>query len=189
MMAHFSAVTLTTGWGDFLGSFPTFFGVTDDSPIAFDPISLFVPPGVLTRSRRPLSNFRAFTGGGLTVPWFRVLLPALVDGALQKPGTRTTGTGGCREVDGCWVSDCRRLGTLGGGVTDTLIEDTGDVYMTVEVVSAGERLVVLGVLVRVLVPVDVVHAGVCVDKTGREEGEEEEGDTVETVDVAVSVWV
>ncbi|KAJ1186210.1 hypothetical protein NDU88_002993 [Pleurodeles waltl] len=59
--------------------------------------------------------------------------------------------------------------------------------MAVEVVSAGERLVVLGVLVQVLVPVDVVHAGVCVDETGREEGEEEEGDTVETVDVAVSV--
>ncbi|KAJ1153982.1 hypothetical protein NDU88_006740 [Pleurodeles waltl] len=99
------------------------------------------------------------------------------------------GTGGCREVDGCWVSDCRRLCTLGGGVTDTLGEDTGDVYMAVEVVSAGERLVVLGVLLRVLVPVDVVHAGVCVDDTGREEGEEDEGDTVETVDVAVSVWV
>ncbi|KAJ1113529.1 hypothetical protein NDU88_001771 [Pleurodeles waltl] len=57
----------------------------------------------------------------------------------------------------------------------------------VEVVSAGERLVVLGLLVRFMVPVDVVHAGVCVDETGREEGEEEEGDTVEAVDVAVSV--
>ncbi|KAJ1082860.1 hypothetical protein NDU88_003024 [Pleurodeles waltl] len=59
--------------------------------------------------------------------------------------------------------------------------------MAVEVVSAGEQLVVLGLLVRFMVHVDVVHAGVCVDETGREEGEEEEGDTVEAVDVAVSV--
>ncbi|KAJ1174531.1 hypothetical protein NDU88_006352 [Pleurodeles waltl] len=59
--------------------------------------------------------------------------------------------------------------------------------MGVEVVSAGERLGVLGVLVQFMVPVDVVHAGVCADETGREEGEEEEEDTVEAVDVAVSV--
>ncbi|KAJ1107991.1 hypothetical protein NDU88_005376 [Pleurodeles waltl] len=54
-------------------------------------------------------------------------------------------------------------------------------------VTLGERGVVLGVLVRVLVPVDVVHAGESVDDTGREEGDNEEGDTVEAVDVAVSV--
>ncbi|KAJ1163008.1 hypothetical protein NDU88_003471 [Pleurodeles waltl] len=35
--------------------------------------------------------------------------------------------GGCREVDGCWVGVCLRLCILGGGVTDTLGEDTGDV--------------------------------------------------------------
>ncbi|KAJ1112931.1 hypothetical protein NDU88_001192 [Pleurodeles waltl] len=35
--------------------------------------------------------------------------------------------GGCCEVDGCWVGVCLRLFTLGGGLTDTLVEDTGDV--------------------------------------------------------------
>ncbi|KAJ1175366.1 hypothetical protein NDU88_000654 [Pleurodeles waltl] len=35
--------------------------------------------------------------------------------------------GGCCEVDGCWVGVCLRLCTLGGGLTDTLGEDTGDV--------------------------------------------------------------
>ncbi|KAJ1206708.1 hypothetical protein NDU88_002109 [Pleurodeles waltl] len=35
--------------------------------------------------------------------------------------------GGCCEVDGCWVGVCLRLCTLGGGLTDTLVEDTGDV--------------------------------------------------------------
>ncbi|KAJ1209681.1 hypothetical protein NDU88_005054, partial [Pleurodeles waltl] len=59
--------------------------------------------------------------------------------------------------------------------------------MVVGVVSAGERGVVLCVLVRVLVAVVVVHAGESVDETGREEGDDEEGDTVEAVDVAVSV--
>ncbi|KAJ1098975.1 hypothetical protein NDU88_004080 [Pleurodeles waltl] len=36
-------------------------------------------------------------------------------------------TGGCREVDGCWVGVCLRLCILGGGITDTLGEDTGEV--------------------------------------------------------------
>ncbi|KAJ1145823.1 hypothetical protein NDU88_012107 [Pleurodeles waltl] len=35
--------------------------------------------------------------------------------------------GGCREVDGCWVGVCLRLCILGGGVTDTLGEDTEEV--------------------------------------------------------------
>ncbi|KAJ1143825.1 hypothetical protein NDU88_010127 [Pleurodeles waltl] len=35
--------------------------------------------------------------------------------------------GGCHEVDGCWVGVCLRLCTLGGGLADTLGEDTGDV--------------------------------------------------------------
>ncbi|KAJ1208343.1 hypothetical protein NDU88_003729 [Pleurodeles waltl] len=35
--------------------------------------------------------------------------------------------GGCCEVDGCWVGVCLRLCTLGGGLTDTLVEETGDV--------------------------------------------------------------
>ncbi|KAJ1127343.1 hypothetical protein NDU88_005746 [Pleurodeles waltl] len=35
--------------------------------------------------------------------------------------------GGCCEVDGCWVGVCLRLCILGGGLTDTLGEDTGDV--------------------------------------------------------------
>ncbi|KAJ1108556.1 hypothetical protein NDU88_005932 [Pleurodeles waltl] len=35
--------------------------------------------------------------------------------------------GGCCEVDGCWVGVCLRLCSLGGGLTDTLGEDTGDV--------------------------------------------------------------
>ncbi|KAJ1129376.1 hypothetical protein NDU88_007747 [Pleurodeles waltl] len=60
--------------------------------------------------------------------------------------------------------------------------------MVVGVVSAVERGVVLGVLVRVLVAVVVVHAGESVDDTGREEGDDEEWDTVKAVDVAVSVW-
>ncbi|KAJ1208817.1 hypothetical protein NDU88_004200 [Pleurodeles waltl] len=34
--------------------------------------------------------------------------------------------GGCCKVDGCWVGVCQRLCTLGGGLTDTLGEDTGD---------------------------------------------------------------
>ncbi|KAJ1151078.1 hypothetical protein NDU88_003865 [Pleurodeles waltl] len=35
--------------------------------------------------------------------------------------------GGCCEVDGCWVGVCLRMCTLGGGLTDTLVKDTGDV--------------------------------------------------------------
>ncbi|KAJ1155106.1 hypothetical protein NDU88_007842 [Pleurodeles waltl] len=35
--------------------------------------------------------------------------------------------GGCCKVDGCWVGVCLRLCTLGVGLTDTLVEDTGDV--------------------------------------------------------------
>ncbi|KAJ1198155.1 hypothetical protein NDU88_001999 [Pleurodeles waltl] len=97
--------------------------------------------------------------------------------------------GGCREVDGCWVGVCLRLCIFGGGVKDTLGEDTGDVEMVVGVVTARERGVVVGVVVRDVVAVVVVHAGVSVDETGREEGDEEEGDTVEAVDVGVSVCV
>ncbi|KAJ1150601.1 hypothetical protein NDU88_003391 [Pleurodeles waltl] len=77
--------------------------------------------------------------------------------------------GGCCEVDGCWVDVCLRLCTLGGGLTDTLGEDTGDVCMVVGVVSARERYVVMGVLVREAVAEDVVHAGLSGDETGREE--------------------
>ncbi|KAJ1080605.1 hypothetical protein NDU88_000799 [Pleurodeles waltl] len=92
---------------------------------------------------------------------------------------------GCGEVDVCWVGVCLRLCIFGRGVTDTLGEDTGDVGMVVGVVTARER----GVLVRDVVAVKVVHAGVGVDETGREEGDDEEGDTVEAVDVGVSVCV
>ncbi|KAJ1115233.1 hypothetical protein NDU88_003459 [Pleurodeles waltl] len=88
--------------------------------------------------------------------------------------------GGCCEVDGCWVGVCLRLCTLGGGLTDTLGEDTGDVCMGVGVV--------MGVLVMEVVAQDVVHAGLSGDETGREEEDVEEGDTVEAVDVAVSAW-
>ncbi|KAJ1211020.1 hypothetical protein NDU88_006382 [Pleurodeles waltl] len=96
--------------------------------------------------------------------------------------------GGCCEVDGCWVGVCLRLCTLGGGLTDTLGEDPGDVCMVVGVVSARERCVVMGVLVMEAVVEDVVHAGVTGDETGREEEGVEEGNTVEAVDVAVSAW-
>ncbi|KAJ1118075.1 hypothetical protein NDU88_006270 [Pleurodeles waltl] len=58
--------------------------------------------------------------------------------------------------------------------------------MVVGVVTARERDVVVGVLVRDVVAEDVVHAGVSGDKTGREEGDKEEGDTVEAVDVGDS---
>ncbi|KAJ1152043.1 hypothetical protein NDU88_004821 [Pleurodeles waltl] len=94
--------------------------------------------------------------------------------------------GCCCEVDGCWVSDCLRLCTLGGGVTDTVGEDTGDVCMDVGVVTASEGRVVIGVLVMEVVDEDVVHAGVSGDATGSNVDEEEEGDTVEAVDVGVS---
>ncbi|KAJ1116243.1 hypothetical protein NDU88_004459 [Pleurodeles waltl] len=91
--------------------------------------------------------------------------------------------GGCCEVDGCWVGVCLLLCTLGGGLTDTLGEDTGDVRMVVGVVSARERCVEKGVLVMEVVAENVVHAGVSGDETGREEEDVEEGDTVEAVDV------
>ncbi|KAJ1150114.1 hypothetical protein NDU88_002912 [Pleurodeles waltl] len=89
-------------------------------------------------------------------------------------------------MDGCWVGVWLRLCTLGGGLTDTLGEDTGDVRMVVGVVTARERGVVASVLVMDVVAEDVVHAGVSGDETGREEGDEEEGDTVEAVDVGDS---
>ncbi|KAJ1134894.1 hypothetical protein NDU88_001340 [Pleurodeles waltl] len=44
----------------------------------------------------------------------------------------------------------------------------------------------MGVLVMEVVAVDVVHAGVSGDETGREEEDVEEGDTVEAVDVGDS---
>ncbi|KAJ1136867.1 hypothetical protein NDU88_003281 [Pleurodeles waltl] len=96
--------------------------------------------------------------------------------------------GGCCDVDGCWVGVWLRLCTLGGGLTDTLGEDTGDVCIVVGVVIARERSVVMGVLVMGVVAEDVVHAGVSRDETGREEEDVEEGDTVEAVDVAMSAW-
>ncbi|KAJ1198609.1 hypothetical protein NDU88_002448 [Pleurodeles waltl] len=73
--------------------------------------------------------------------------------------------------------------SLGEGLTDTLGEDTGDVLMVVGVVSGRERCVVMGVLVMEVVAEDVLHAGVSGDVTGREEGDMEEGDTVEAVDL------
>ncbi|KAJ1125465.1 hypothetical protein NDU88_003897 [Pleurodeles waltl] len=57
--------------------------------------------------------------------------------------------------------------------------------MVVGVVSARERCVVMGVLVMEVVAEDIVHADVSGDKTGREEEDVEEGDTVEAVDVGV----
>ncbi|KAJ1150525.1 hypothetical protein NDU88_003316 [Pleurodeles waltl] len=56
---------------------------------------------------------------------------------------------------------------MGGGLTDTLGEDTGDVCVVVGVVTARERGVVMGMLVM-------------------EVGDEEEGDTMEAVDVGDS---
>ncbi|KAJ1194331.1 hypothetical protein NDU88_003620 [Pleurodeles waltl] len=56
--------------------------------------------------------------------------------------------------------------------------------MVVGVVIVRERCVVMGVLVMEVVAEDVVHAGVSGDETGREQGDVEEGDTVEEVDVA-----
>ncbi|KAJ1210180.1 hypothetical protein NDU88_005548 [Pleurodeles waltl] len=96
--------------------------------------------------------------------------------------------GCCCEVDGCWVGGCLRLCTLGGGVTDTLGDYTGDVCMIVRVVTACEGRVVMGMLVMEIVDEYVVYAGVSGDATGREVDEEEEGDTVEAVDVGVFAW-
>ncbi|KAJ1218261.1 hypothetical protein NDU88_005844 [Pleurodeles waltl] len=47
----------------------------------------------------------------------------------------------------------------------------------------------MGVLVMDVMAEDVVRAGVSGDKTGREEGDEEEGDRVEAVDVGMSARV
>ncbi|KAJ1170277.1 hypothetical protein NDU88_002156 [Pleurodeles waltl] len=59
--------------------------------------------------------------------------------------------------------------------------------MVVGVVSARERCVVMmGMLVMEVVAEDVVHAGVSGDVTGREEGDVEEGDTVEAVGVVLA---
>ncbi|KAJ1171061.1 hypothetical protein NDU88_002932 [Pleurodeles waltl] len=55
--------------------------------------------------------------------------------------------------------------------------------MDVRLVTASEGRVVIGVMVMVGLDEDVVHAGV--DATEREVGDDEEGDTVEAVDVAV----
>ncbi|KAJ1170455.1 hypothetical protein NDU88_002332 [Pleurodeles waltl] len=59
--------------------------------------------------------------------------------------------------------------------------------MDVGVVTASIGCVLIGVLVMVVMDEDVVHAGVSVDATGREVEYEEEGDTVEAVDVGVSL--
>ncbi|KAJ1218488.1 hypothetical protein NDU88_006066 [Pleurodeles waltl] len=75
-----------------------------------------------------------------------------------------------------------------GGGTDRVRKDREDACMAVVEVSAGEVCVLLGV-VKVVVDVDVVHAGVSVDVTGREVVEEEEVETVEAVDIVVSVTV
>ncbi|KAJ1136932.1 hypothetical protein NDU88_003346 [Pleurodeles waltl] len=61
--------------------------------------------------------------------------------------------------------------------------------MVVGVVIARERCVVMGLLVLEVVAEDVVHAGVSGDETGMEEGDVEEGDTVEEVDVGMCAWV
>ncbi|KAJ1151331.1 hypothetical protein NDU88_004114 [Pleurodeles waltl] len=145
--------------------------------------------GVGNRSRLDrkscLDTLGRVAGGGLGVEEEVVVVGGVRFVALGAGAC----AGGCREVDGCWVGVCLRLCILGGGVTDTLGEDTGDMCMVVGVVTARERGVVVGLLVRDVVAVEVVHAGVSVDETGREEGDEEEGDTVEAVDVGVSVCV
>ncbi|KAJ1192985.1 hypothetical protein NDU88_002291 [Pleurodeles waltl] len=92
--------------------------------------------------------------------------------------------GCCCEVDGCWVSECLHLCTLEG--EGTVGEDTGDVCMDVGVVTASEVCALIGVLVMMVVNEDVVHADVSGDTTGRKVDEEEEGDTVEAVDVGMS---
>ncbi|KAJ1087942.1 hypothetical protein NDU88_001101 [Pleurodeles waltl] len=72
---------------------------------------------------------------------------------------------------------------------DRLGDDTGDEYMDVVEVSASEVFVLLGV-VMLVVDDDAVLAGVSVDETVSEVEEEEEGETVEAVDVVVfaTVW-
>ncbi|KAJ1126996.1 hypothetical protein NDU88_005402 [Pleurodeles waltl] len=91
-MAAFSAVLLFPDFGDFFCPFNTLGGVTADSALPPGPLRAVFPPGVFTLSRRPLSNLRCFTGGGLAVLWLRVTVAALVAGALHTPLTRTTGT-------------------------------------------------------------------------------------------------
>ncbi|KAJ1080366.1 hypothetical protein NDU88_000583 [Pleurodeles waltl] len=74
-----------------------------------------------------------------------------------------------------------------GGGTDTVGEDTGGVCMAVVEASASKVCVLLDVVMMLVVDDGVVHAGVSVDGTGREvEEEEQEGDTVEIVDVGDS---
>ncbi|KAJ1199394.1 hypothetical protein NDU88_003230 [Pleurodeles waltl] len=83
---------------------------------------------------------------------------------------------------GC-VGRCRLRASYNcRGGTDTVGEDTGDVCMDVGVVTASEEHVVIGVVVMEAVGVDVVHAGVSGDATGREVDDEYEGDTVEAVE-------
>ncbi|KAJ1181736.1 hypothetical protein NDU88_006936 [Pleurodeles waltl] len=91
----------------------------------------------------------------------------------------------CCEVDGCWVSECMCLCTVGER-GQTVGEDTGDVCMDVVEVSASEVCVLLGVVMMLVVDGDAVHAGVGVEVTGWEVEEQEEGETVEIVDVVVS---
>ncbi|KAJ1139057.1 hypothetical protein NDU88_005434 [Pleurodeles waltl] len=145
--------------------------------------------GVVNRSRLDrkscLDTLGRVAGGGLGVEEEVVVVGGVRFVALGAGAGACAG--GCREVDGCWVSVCLHLCIFGGGVTDTLGEDTGDVCMVVGVVTARERGVLVGVLVRDVVAVKVVHAGVSVDVTGREEGDDDEGDTVEAVDAGVSV--
>ncbi|KAJ1179562.1 hypothetical protein NDU88_004796 [Pleurodeles waltl] len=58
--------------------------------------------------------------------------------------------------------------------------------MAVGVVTARVRSVLVGVLVMDVLADGGVHAGVSGDVTGREEGDEEEGDTEEAVAVGMS---
>ncbi|KAJ1180441.1 hypothetical protein NDU88_005662 [Pleurodeles waltl] len=67
----------------------------------------------------------------------------------------------------------------------TVGEDRGDMCMAVVEVSASEVCVLLGVVLMLVVDDDVVHADVSVDGTGKEV--EEEGETVEIVDVGGSL--
>ncbi|KAJ1088533.1 hypothetical protein NDU88_001690, partial [Pleurodeles waltl] len=56
-----------------------------------------------------------------------------------------------------------------------------------DVVTASDGRVVIGMLVMEVVDEDVVHLAVSGEATGKEvDEEEEEGDTVEAVDVSVS---
>ncbi|KAJ1123162.1 hypothetical protein NDU88_001635 [Pleurodeles waltl] len=92
-MAAFSAVLLFPDFEDFFCPFTTLGGVTAYSTLPPGPLGAALPAGVFPLSRRALSNFWCFTGGGLAVLWLRVTLAALVPGALHIPLTCTTGTG------------------------------------------------------------------------------------------------